>query len=580
MLTLKENDKLGTYTVHYLIKEGADSGTYKVADENGTSRFMKFFDKEALPEKLLFDDDVLEIFYARKIQHKNIVSCADNGELVIEGRRYAYMIMDFLRGSLLSEMLETSSKLPVSVATNIMKGVLEGLLYLHAQDLNHNDLTPKNILLEEVGPSEFVPRIIDLGHLCPPSIGAAPFKTEDLDLLFCAPEMLAGFYESKVDVFSAAAILYTMICGKAPWDCELPSGADFQERKKRVRAARKQELDVNALTAAGADEKLVATIVAGLVQDPEKRASLETFVKGVYGEDLSALMESSKKASSRESSDFSSRRAPASESSVEIKKAEGGGFADVAGMEDLKASLTNRIIWVLRDREKAAKYRLTPPNGMILYGPPGCGKTYFAQKFAEESQFNFVLVNGSDLGSIYVHGSQGKIAELFRDAEKKAPTIICFDEFDSFVPSRSSHSGETRSDEVNEFLAQLNNCSKKGIFVIGTTNRIDLIDPAVLRKGRMDLHVEIPAPDEKTRALIFSLHLKDRPMSEDVDVAELAALTDNYAAADIAFIVNEAAMTAAMADELISQKHLVNSIKSNKSSLHSEQNMPKVGFNL
>ena len=247
-------------------------------------------------------------------------------------------------------------------------------------------------------------------------------------------------------------------------------------------------------------------------------------------------------------------------------------------MESLKAELTNRVIWVLRDKEKAEKYRLSPPNGMILYGPPGCGKTFFAEKFAEESKFNFVLVNGSDLGSIYVHGTQGKIADLFREAEKKAPTILCFDEFDSFVPSRSSTAAEHRPEEVNEFLGQLNNCSKKGIFVIGTTNRIDLIDPAVLRKGRMDLHIEIPAPDEKTRSLIFGIHLKDRPLSDDVDTAELALKTDNYAAADIAFIVNEAAMAAALADEPISQKHLLNSIASNKSSLPPKETRRKIGF--
>lgn len=578
MLTLKENDKIGTYTVHYLIKGGDDTGTYKVTDESGTPRFMKFFDKEALPEKLLLDGEPLEIVNSRKVQHKNIVSRVDDGEQTIEGKSYAYLITDFLRGSLLSEMLENSRTLSVSVALDIMKSVLEGLAYLHDAGLNHNDLTPRNILLEEKGPDEFVPRIIDLGHLCPSRSGAAPFKLEDLDLLYCAPEALSGFYGPVADVFSAAAVLYTMICGKVPWACELPSGSTYQERKKRVRAARKEDLDVAALSAAGADENLVAVLVAGLALDEDKRASLEAFVKGICGEDISALMGPTKNTSSRTGSETSTRGKTESEVSVEIKKVSGGGFADVAGMEDLKASLTNRIIWVLRDREKAAKYRLTPPNGMILYGPPGCGKTFFAQKFAEETQFNFVLVNGSDLGSIYVHGTQGKIAELFRDAEKKSPTIICFDEFDSFVPSRSGPASEHRSDEVNEFLAQLNNCSKKGIFVIGTTNRIDLIDPAVLRKGRMDLHVEIPAPDEKTRAQIFALHLKDRPMAEDVDLAELAAMTDHYAAADVAFIVNEAAMTAALADELISQKHLVNSIKSNKSSLQSERSMAKIGF--
>ena len=264
---------------------------------------------------------------------------------------------------------------------------------------------------------------------------------------------------------------------------------------------------------------------------------------------------------------------------VEIKKTKGGGFSDVAGMEELKAELMNRVVWVLREREKAEKYRLSPPNGMILYGPPGCGKTYFAEKFAEETGFNFVLVNGSDVGSSYIHGTQNKIAALFKEAATKAPVILCFDEFDSFVPSRSSRAAEHRPEEVNEFLGQLNNCSEKGIFVIGTTNRLDLIDPAILRKGRMDLHVMIPAPDERTRGLMFKLHLKDRPLSDDIDCDALAKMTDNYAAADIAFIVNEAAMMAALGNESISQRHLENSIKSNKSSLAGvEGPRRKIGF--
>jgi transitional endoplasmic reticulum ATPase len=263
---------------------------------------------------------------------------------------------------------------------------------------------------------------------------------------------------------------------------------------------------------------------------------------------------------------------------VQIRKKTGGGFADVAGMQTLKDELTKRVIWVLKDKEKAEKYRLTPPNGMILYGPPGCGKTYFAEKFAEEAQFNFTMVSGSDLGSTYMHGTQGKIANLLKEAEQRAPVILCFDEFDSFVPSRGSSDANQRGEEVNEFLAQLNNCSKRGIFVIGTTNRIELIDPAILRKGRMDLHVEIPAPDAETRASIFQLHLRERPVAEDVNAQELAGLTENYAAADIAFIVNEAAMMAALADDLIRQEHLVNSIKCNKSSLGEVCVRRKIGY--
>ena len=131
---------------------------------------------------------------------------------------------------------------------------------------------------------------------------------------------------------------------------------------------------------------------------------------------------------------------------------------------------------------------------------------------------------------------------------------------------------------MNEFLSQLNNCAARGIFVIGTTNRIDMIDPAVLRKGRLDLQFEIPAPDLETRKKMFQLHLKGRPCADDIDLDALAAMTDNYAASDIAFIVNEAAMVAALQDADISNEIIQESIRCNKSSLPPKKTINKIGF--
>lgn len=181
---------------------------------------------------------------------------------------------------------------------------------------------------------------------------------------------------------------------------------------------------------------------------------------------------------------------------LDVQKGGGNGFKDIAGMDQLKQMLTQKVIFILKDKEKAAKYKLLPPNGMLFYGPPGCGKSFFAEKFAEETGFNFMLVKASDLGSIYVHGSQGKIADLFKKAEESQPTIICFDEFDAFVPNRSNKGAEHQAGEVNEFLSQLNDCAQRGIFVIATSNRPDMIDPAVLRTGRIDKLVYIPMPDK------------------------------------------------------------------------------------
>lgn len=576
MVVLTENEQVGKYKVDYLIKQSDFCSTYKVSGEDGKAFFMKLFSGEAVPENMYIEEEVAEIVLSRKVSHENVVSRVDDGVYRKEGKNYPYLITDFVNGSLLSEHIDRGQRFTASEAKSIISGVLEGVLYLHSLQLCHNDLSPRNVILQEVGKDTFVPRIIDLGHLSRQVHGITPFPVNDLNLFYCAPETFLGVFSERSDVFSAGAILYTLMAGKVPWDCPLSAGEAFQEKKKKVREARKGELDTLPLKEAGADELLIQVIEGALSLHAKERLSAERFMSGIAGKELPSSGKKEKESSQERNKTTRSRDTTKTE--VEIKPTQGGGFKDVAGMESLKADLTNRVIWVLRDKGKAEKYRLTPPNGMILYGPPGCGKTFFAEKFAEETHFNFVLVNGSDLGSVYVHGTQGKIASLFREAQKKAPTIICFDEFDSFVPSRSSRAAEHRSEEVNEFLSQLNNCAQKGIFVIGTTNRIDLIDSAVLRKGRMDLHVEIPAPDEDTRAKMFAIHLKGRPVAEDIDTAELARQTDNYAAADIAFIVNEAAMVAALSDEVISQNHLLKAIKSNRSSLPPKEERRKIGY--
>ena len=579
MIKLSENAPIGDLKVHRLVKEGLYNDCYSVTDSGGTLLFMKFYDVEAMPEKMLEEGVVREIVESRRIRHPNIVAYHSDGETVLDGRRYQYLVTQFLSGCLLSEPIRAGKVYTAREALDIIIPVLQGLTYIH-KDLErvHNDITPRNILLETDAGGNTVPKIIDLGHLFRVKFGAPSFPVEDLNVLYMAPESLKGIFTPESDAFSVMAVLYTMLSGKAPWACDIPAESNFLQRKALVKAARAEEL---VLPAEGLDETVAAAIRAGLRTDPEKRPDAAGLLKILSGESVPEPEEEEEKDRNEPPKPIQqSRQDQQQDSGPAVRKNESGkgGFADVAGMESLKEELRKRVIWVLKDKEKAAKYKLTPPNGMLLYGPPGCGKTYFAQKFAEESGFNYFLVNGSDLGSIYVHGTQGKIADLFKDAEKKAPSVICFDEFDAFVPARNSDSATHRADEVNEFLSQLNNCSHRGIFVIGTTNRIDMIDPAVLRKGRLDLHFEIPAPDAETRKLMFGLHLKGRPQSPDIDLDRLAELTDNYAASDIAFIVNEAAMVAALEDVDITSRHLEDSIRCNPSSLGNREKRRKIGF--
>ena len=578
MTRLPEFTPFGDYTIHRFIKAGLFNDSYIVKDAQGVPFFMKFFDVSRMPDKMLVDGVVEEIVHARRISHPSIIRYVADGSGKINGREFQYLITKFFEGKLLSEVLREGRKFTAAEAKSILIPILEGLVYLHDDlDLNHNDLSPRNILLEST-PDGVTPKIIDLGHTHGDLNGPVPFPMEDLNLFFVAPEALKDIFNEKSDIFSLGAILFTMLTGQEPWHCHIGAHDSFYSRKISIGRARQNALEYPK--GATYDPELDAVIDVCLDFDPAQRPDAAVLLKTLT-EDFSPAEITLKEDSAPQPDPTQEPANQPREDQVSLQaqknRAGHGGFADVAGMNDLKQELLRRVIWVLQDKEKAAKYRLLPPNGMLLYGPPGCGKTFFAKKFAEESGFNYYLVNGSDLGSTYIHGTQGKIADLFKKAAENAPSVICFDEFDSFVPARGSDSARNRAEEVNEFLSQLNNCAERGIFVIGTTNRVDMIDPAVLRKGRMDLKYEIPAPDPETRRAMFALHLKGRPTTEDIDLNRLALLSDGYASSDIAFVVNESAMVAALADEPISQQILEESLRCNPSSL-SAPKRPKIGF--
>lgn len=578
MTRLPEFTPFGDYTIHRFIKAGLYNDSYIVKDAQGAPFFMKFYDVSRMPDRMLEDGVVEEIVQCRGIAHPGIIRYVADGSGKINGKEFQYLITYFFEGKLLSEILREGRKFTAPEAKAVLIPILDALAYLNEElDLNHNDLTPRNILLES-GPDGIAPKIIDLGHTHGDVSGAVPFPMEDLNPFFLAPEALMGTFNEKSDIFSLGAILFNMLTGQEPWHCHIGAHDSFYSRKISIGRARQNALEYPK--GANYDPELAAVIDACLNFDPVKRPDasvlLKTLTEDFIPGEITLREDSAPQPDPKQAPDSQLREDQISLQAQKNRRGH-GGFADVAGMDDLKQELLRRVIWVLQDKEKAAKYRLLPPNGMLLYGPPGCGKTFFAKKFAEESGFNYYLVNGSDLGSTYIHGTQGKIADLFKKAAENAPSVICFDEFDSFVPARGSDSARNRAEEVNEFLSQLNNCAERGVFVIGTTNRIDMIDPAVLRKGRMDLKYEIPAPDPETRRAMFELHLKGRPTSEDIDLNRLALLSDGYASSDIAFIVNESAMVAALADEPISQRILEESLRCNPSSLAAPKR-PRIGF--
>jgi transitional endoplasmic reticulum ATPase len=220
---------------------------------------------------------------------------------------------------------------------------------------------------------------------------------------------------------------------------------------------------------------------------------------------------------------------------------------DIGGLEDLKQKLIESVDWPLSHPKIFKRMGINPPRGILLYGPPGCGKTLLARAVATETKANFISIKGPELLSKYVGESEKAIREIFRKAKMAAPCIIFFDEFDSIAPSRGRHTSDSGVSEkvLSQFLTELDGLEvKKDIIVIAATNRPDILDPALIRPGRIDRILLVPAPDEEGREKILKIFTKDMPLAANIDLSELNKKLDGFTGADIETLCREAGMIA------------------------------------
>lgn len=553
-----------TYEIQSLIGEGAFGEVYKVKHKYLGVQVLKVFREEYINNTDI-ETVTKEARILSKLTHPNIVRVFEANTFMKSGQTYYFITMGFVSGETLAQLLKRKIQLPVPVALSIQNDFLMGLNKAHEQKASivHRDISPDNILLSYEGERP-VAMLSDFGLAQSfnqiSSISAAAGKYS-----FMAPECFWGSYLLTSDVFSSGVVLYRMLTGIMPWEYDFENaGDDPNNIMTMIVVARRIPPNKPSLYCDGCHGGLDEVILQSLSIDLENRYK-------TAGEFIEALQNSQIK--SRTSKHAEGEKSSIDKEIVRPHKTSlpGKGFDEIAGMKELKDILYQDIILPLNEKELYEEYKISIPNGILLYGPPGCGKTYIAQKFADEVSYNFIEIKPSDLASTYIHGTQKKIGELFKNAEDNAPSIIFIDEIDALIPTRRENLNHGYSSEVNEFLAQMTECHKRGIFVVAATNRPEIVDPALLRTGRIDKVIYVGMPDYNARVEMFKMYLANRPVSENIDYSKVATISENYTASDINYIVNEAARIALKLRTKIKQEHLEEVINKTPPSISDKQ---------
>lgn len=560
MPTLSKQQTIGPYTVAFPIKDGNYAETYRVKDVSGKNYFLKLLNYSKL-NHTQFDGngEVLELVISKQLNHSNLTHYQGSGELMLNGQKMAYIVYDFISGETLAQKTGRERGCSVYDAKQYVLGVLNGIKYLHSLStpIIHNELTTENVMLDM---KSNTPKIIDFGYARFLTQSRSSFKKDGLNPYYMAPEAFNGIFTVQSDLYSIGAMLYHLLFGLPPYYVRIPQyQSDRISIVDAIMNERQKTLPMLIKDKPGLDEQLENTLRKALANNVDDRfKSADEFIKALKNEmTVEALPTTSRAMPKRKDTE---------------RPKTGNGFADVAGMDELKEQMRLEVIDALNNAEKYKEYGITIPNGMLLYGPPGCGKTYFAKKFAEEVGFNFLVKTPADLKSRYVNATQENIKAMFEEAYENAPTIIFIDEINELVPDRNADIHEMAESAVNEMLSQMDRTGEKGVFVIGASNLPQKIDTAILRAGRLEKHFYVGPPDFTARKLLFEMCLKNRKALDfGIDYEKLARMTENYVSADIQLIVDDAARQALYRNEKITMQILEETIKNKKPSLSLEQ---------
>jgi transitional endoplasmic reticulum ATPase len=570
-----------TLQVQCFVGEGTFGEVYRVKHKHLGLQVLKVFKGQYVDTSDL-DTITKEARLLSRLTHTNIVRVFESNYFLKDDVPHYFLTMGFVSGETLHQLLARELYLTFDQALNIQRDFLSGLKAAHQKKppIVHRDISPDNILISYQGDRPKA-MLSDFG---------LSFSMDKLShipgaagkYLYFAPECFWDVFLPASDVFAAGIIFYMMLTGKHPWDCNWHGDwddYDIEDISTKIISARKNPPEKPSSYNEHCTELLDSIVLKALENDVANRYhdaheflnELDAIEFRHYPEDPESPDRPKAHEANKDIPPVEKPLSPRNQADYTGKN-QLKGFNAIAGMDKLKETLIHDIIHPLTDKDLYEKYHVSPPNGMLLYGPPGCGKTFFAKRLAEEVAYHYIEVKPSDLASIYIHGSQEKIGQLFKNAKENSPTIIFIDEIDAILPSReNSNLNQNIDSEVNEFLAQMTDCHQHSIFIIAATNRPEKIDPAILRTGRLDKMIYLGLPDYDARYAMLKLHCKDRPLDPNIDYERLSKMTKHFISSDIKFIVNEASRNALKEKGLINQAHFEAVIENTQPSISRKQ---------
>lgn len=554
-MMLKLNMLFASFWVVNLASNPSDyREVYEAVADDGSKVFLTVYNNKE--SQLLMDNGVIREFaFLRAMPNPAFPKFVCLGTYNYLGRAMSYMVTEYFEGVTLRSLVEGQS-LPVSAAVDIALQVMNGMRDVigYTNGGGHYNLCPDTIFVSKVD-EEYRAHLVGFDHLAEPCYGDTPFVTSNLNSCCRAPETYLGRFDASSDVYSMGMLLAYMIKGIYPY--WIDETLKEQEIRDVVMSNNNPELDL--------PENLRQIVRRAISKNVRARyADLDSMFHALrlYAteniQEVHCMSEPELQETENSHVDPCDNEEPEEERDEELERdskiprlkidssvMRGEGLRAVAGMDELKRSLVCDFVDVVKHRDLAAKFNIMPSN-ILLFGPQGCGKTYISNRLAEECGMDVYSVNPSDLGSIYIHGTQTIIRDLFKKAEMKAKKnsagcLLLVDEIDAHLGKRDTQGKEQQADEVAEWLVQLNDCVQKNVFVIGMTNRLDCIDKAAVRHGRFDKVFYVGLPDYVCRKALLEMEVGKVPHEKHIDFDSLAAMSEGFAAADLSYAVKEAA---------------------------------------